>query len=657
MYNPYLYVGTGGAAPAVPPVSPTIAPGDDFYIHVNRNWLRHTSFPTYEDSFGVSEEIEMDVRNALLAAVEKARRADPTAPLSVLASSFLHTASQRNSILDLQRLLNTFDCMRDGTDVCAAIGRLNSIQSAAPLSLVINSDYYNSNKCCVYIYEAALGLPSKTYYRMNGASGGRTRILTQYAALLRKVGQKMNIELLENAVGVESEILPYLSEGDVMGDLRYSYAPHTFRELAETYRHIDWTALLTAWGLREADIDNYKYIVTNAKYLHHLDTMCADVARTLETWRTWMRAQVILTFMKFLPPPFDDMHYALYDRALKGIAEKLPQKNLTLSVLMTYAQQDTSRMFVELAVPDGTKAAATRLIERLKTATLARLGAATWMTPSTRKAAMEKVREMGFQVAFPSHWRGETATVTIDPFRPLQNIFTLASQDSTRMIEDLRHGTCKKTATKWTEGAFEVNAYYYPEGNLMVVPAGMLRPPFFDMRRSDAWNLGGIGAVIGHEITHGFDDEGRMFDSAGNYRDWWTPGDAETYVKMSSAVVDLFDGTKYAGGRVNGALTLSENLADLGGLAIALEALRAALPSDGAERKKALREFFTSYAVSWRQKDRPKKARQALLLDSHAPPPLRVNLIVQQFAEWYEAFDVTEGDRLYVSPEQRIVFW
>jgi predicted metalloendopeptidase len=656
MLSPSLYIGTGGGAPAVPPVSSTIAPGDDFYAYVNRNWERHTRLPSYEDSFGVSEEIEMDVRNALLGAVEKARRSTPTAPLSVLASSFLHTASQRNSVLDLQRLLNTFDCMRDAADICATIGRLNRLQCAAPLSLVVNSDYYDSNKCCVYIYEASLGLPSKTYYRMNGASGGRTRVLTQYAALLRKVGRMMNIELLENAVGVESELLPYLSEGDIMGDLKYSYVPHTYRELVRDYSHIDWKGMLAAWGLPAVATDDHKYVVTNVKYLRHLDTMCAGVERTLETWRTWMRAQVILTYMKYLPPPYDDLHYALFDRALKGIAEKLPQKNLTLSVLMTYAQQDTSRMFVELAVPDGTKAAALRLVERLKAATLARLGAASWMTPSTRAAAIEKVRALGFQVAFPSRWRSETARVTIDPFRPLSNILALAASDSDRMIDDLTHGTCKKSQDKWTEGAFEVNAYYYPEGNLMVVPAGMLRPPFFDLRRSDAWNLGGIGAAIGHEITHGFDDEGRMFDSAGNYRDWWTPSDAEHYLKMSAGVKDLFDGTKYAGGRVNGALTLSENLADLGGLAIALTALHATLPEDVGERKKALQEFFISYAVSWRQKDRPKKARQALLLDSHAPPALRVNLIVQQFDDWYEAFDIHDG-ALFLPPEQRISFW
>ena len=191
----------------------------------------------------------------------------------------------------------------------------------------------------------------------------------------------------------------------------------------------------------------------------------------------------------------------------------------------------------------------------------------------------------------------------------------------------------------------------------MVVPAGMLRPPFFDLERSLAWNLGGIGAAIGHEITHGFDADGRNFDAEGNYKDWWSPSDERTYTKMTEAVVELFEGQKYMGGKVSGERTLDENLADLGGLSIALEALRPHLPSTPAERKKALCEFFSSYAVSWRQKDRPKKAKHALLMDSHAPPSLRVNLIVRQFAEFYEAFGIKAGDDGWIDPSMRIEFW
>lgn len=644
-----IFYSIGGGEPSIPPIDTSIDPIANFYDYVNHKWQKSVHLPSYEDSFGVSEEIEMDVRNALLSAIEKTRRSHPEQPFSTLATSFLHTASQRNSILDLQRLLNTFDCIRGTEDVGEAIGRLNRIQSRAPISFVVNSDYYSSRKCCVYLYEAQVGMPSKYHYR------DTSRILLKYSKLLAAVGESMNIEALESAIGTEASLLPYLAEGDDLQNVGAVYNPFKLKELEEHYKAIPWRAALRAWGLPEKDHDDVQYIVTNKKYFAALNHMFRTA--TLETWRTWMRALVVVSFLRYLPPPYDDLHYDLYDRALKGIAEKLPQKNLTLSVFMTYAPMDLSRMFVELEVEDGTKRSATNLIHRLKEATLHRLRAASWMDATTQRAALAKVEAMDFQVAFPETWISETESVTISASRPLQNIFALAGHDTERMIQDLIHHTCRKTATKWSDGAFEVNAYYYPEGNLMVVPAGILRPPFFDLRRSDAWNLGGIGAAIGHEITHGFDDDGRLFDKDGNYKNWWTPSDEKTYKKMARAIVDLFDGQSYMGGHVNGELTLSENLADLGGLAIALEALRQDLPKSGAERKKALREFFISYAVSWRQKDRVKKAKQALLIDSHAPPMLRVNLIVRQFAEFYEAFDGTESSPGYIAPEMRITFW
>jgi putative endopeptidase len=278
--------------------------------------------------------------------------------------------------------------------------------------------------------------------------------------------------------------------------------------------------------------------------------------------------------MKYLPPPFDDLHYAFFEKMLKGVDKKLPQTNLTLKVLMTFAQQDLSRLFVATAVAPDVKKTAIGYVRLLKAATARRIAGLRWMEPSTKRAALEKIREMTYQVAYPEKWVSETRAVAIESDRPFLNLVALASADTDRMIHDLLKGTCQKRPSRWQEGAFEVNAYYYPEGNMLVAPAGILRPPFFDTSRSDAWNLGAIGVAMSHEITHGFDDDGRTFDGAGNYVDWWTPSDERTYRAMSRAVVKLFDGQEYMGGHVDGKNTLNENLADLGGMAIALEALK-----------------------------------------------------------------------------------
>jgi predicted metalloendopeptidase len=645
-----IYI-TGGAAPLVPSVDASINPSQDFYSYVNNRWQKHIHLPPYQGSLGVSEEIETEVRNSLLKTITGQIKTNPADAISKLATSFLHTASQKNSIVDLQRILNTFDCIGGPDDIARSIGSLNRIQAHAPLSLVIANDSYKNSQCCIYLYEPTIGLPEKHYY----LPGSRNHIILKYSKLLKTVGKLMNIEMLESAISVESAIIPYLSEGEDLSNLEYSYNRYSYNKLVKDYKDIPWSHLFESWGAKEHVYKKAVFIVTNMKYISALNRMFKTMG--LETWKIWMRAMTILSFIEFLPPPYDDLHFELYGKALRGNSEKLPQKYLMLRVLQTFTPQDLGRMFVKMEVKNGTKARATLMVKQLKLATINRLRALEWMDKSTKTRAIHKVESMLFQVAFPNKWESETKDLEILHDRPLLNILSLSTQDTFNMIKDLHKNQCKKSEDTWSDGSFEVNAYYYPEGNMMVVPAGILRPPFFDLSRSNAWNLGGIGAAIGHEITHGFDEDGRFYDSNGNYKNWWTANDSITFTKLTKSLIDLFDGKDYMGGKVNGKLTLSENLADLGGIAIALQALSELLPKDPIKIKEAYKEFFTSYAVSWRNKDRAKKAKQSLLLDRHAPAPLRVNLIVKQFEEFYTAFDIKPEDPGYIPPEERIKLW
>ena len=645
------------AEPTVPPVDARVAPSTDFYAFVNNNWHKHTRLPGYEDSFGVSEEIEMEVRDKLLEAVTALRRKHPAQGLSVLATSFLDNKAQASSVRDLKHLLVKISCATAAAGLGDFLGELNRLQCKAPVSFVVNSDYYDSHKCCVYIYEATLGLPTKSLYTEHGGYGEPLR---HYKRLLAELGKLLEIEDdLTAVVETERHLLPVISEHGDVSSTSYTYSPHSLAELEHAYPAIPWLTALRAWGLREDVARRTKFVVTNARYLEVVNRIFHGPLPALQTW---LRCITILYFLKYLPPPYDDLHYELFERRLKGNRVKLPQDQLTLRVLMTFAQQDLSHLFVSACVHGDTRRRATTLVHRLVAATAERIRGLAWMEARTKVAALKKVERMAFQVAYPSAWDSEIREVggarRLDASRPLANVFALAAADSRKMIGDLTRGACRKTARHWIEGAFEVNAYYYPEGNLMIIPAGILRAPFFDLRRSDAWNLGGIGAAIGHEITHGFDDDGRNYDETGSYADWWSASDAATYTHMAAAVERLFEGAEYMGGHVSGKLTLSENLADLGGLAIALTALKKLLEGASMEEmKKAYVEFFTSYAVSWRQIDRPEKARQALELDVHAPPPLRVNLIVRQFQEFYDAFDVAADATGYIPAEKRIVFW
>jgi putative endopeptidase len=648
------YVAVGGKSPSVPAVDKSYSPAEDFYMYVNSRWQKSVKMPRYEDDFGISEEIELDLRNTLLEALEKYRRAHSTSGLSRLATSFLDPSVQKSAVTDLKHLLHSIGCIDDAASFGKAVGYLNRIQSRAPFSFVVNSDYYDSKKCCVYIYEPLLGLPSKHNYEDIASN----RILPAYRRFLNRAGELLEVEGLESALSTEASLIPFLSEASELRNVSYVYNPMTLKELEETFETIPWRVALSGWGMTPESMRRAKFIVTNKKYFMKLDQLLASASSSVfDPFVKWLQSMVIVHYIKYLPPPFDDLHYSFYDKLIKGVDVKLPQTNLTLKVLMAFAPQDLSRMFVRLAVPTKVKTMTIQYVRLLKAATARRISSLKWMEPSTKSAALRKVRNMTFQVAYPDKWRSETDEVAIDSKRPFYNLTALASADTDSMIHDLKTHSCRKRPSYWRDGAFEVNAYYYPEGNMMVVPAGILRPPFLDTERSDAWNLGSIGVAISHEITHGFDDDGRVFDEHGNYHDWWTPSDERTYHTMSEAVVDLFEGQKYMGGKVNGKMTLNENLADLGGLAIALDALKSILPDDDAKRKQAYKDFFIGFAVSWRQKDRPKKARQALLLDVHAPPIYRVNLIVRQFEEFYMAFDIKHDAKGFVPPAERIVFW
>ena len=636
----------GQRGPSIPPVSPTIAPGRDFYRYVNATWQRQAKIPKFAGSFGISEEIEKIVQDELLHLIHEL----PTShPLSLLSKSVVQKGVQKNNVKDLQRLVNSFDCMRDLEDVARKIGSLNRIQARSPLICMVAPDTFHSTQCRVHLYEPMLGLPSKHYY----TEGQRT--ILHYGSLLKKLGAIFDVRDLEKVVSIEQGLLSVLTENG--GSPEESHNPKTMDEMERTWKDVPWRILLLAWGMPTDLIRTSTFIMTNVGYMDHLNRMFRTF--DLGTWRVWMQAYTILSFLEYLPNPFDTWHYELYGHRLRGNTQKLPQYLVMLRVLQTTATQSLSFEFVQRFLSDTLKDEATSMVRRLKTATINRIRGLHWMLDTTKKIAVEKVRSMRFRVAFPSEWYDEFAGITVDPERLLQNIWNLNTNDTVRMIETLGEG-CGHPGGKWDDGAFEVNAYYYPDKNQLVIPGGMLRTPFFDLHKSAAWNYGGIGAAIGHEITHAFDEDGKSYDVHGSYKEWWTATDNKQYAEMSQDLIALFDGEEYEGGKVDGTLTLSENIADLGGLAIALSALQNYLQehkASAADRKKAYKDFFLSYAVSWRNKDRPQKAKQALFLDVHAPAHLRVNLIVRQFKEFFEAFDIAEGDPGWIPEADRIRLW
>jgi putative endopeptidase len=647
---------SGSANPGIPPINRKFSPGEDFYSYINNNWIKDAKLPPYEGSFSVSEEIEDDVRDKLLTIIVKQQKEQPDTAISKIATSFLNYSYQKNSIVSLNQYLGKLNCLKTMDEFGYVIGEMNRIQAKSPFSLVVSGDSYNTSKCRIYLYEASLGLSSKHYYYVQDKKGAETNhVLSKYSAMLKQVSELLLQPSLESLVAIEQTIVPLMSRYDERSDMDFSYNPYSFADLQKKYKHIPWAALIDGLGLSESLAKKTTFIVTNDRYFKYMNELFR--LKDIEGWRKWLRGLMVLSFLEYLPPPFDDHHFDFFGKLLKGNKEKLPQKLLMLKVLQKFCPQDLGEIFVKNAVPEGTKRVAIQIVKSLKTATIKRLERIPWIGEKAKNEAIKKVKNMKFQVAYPEKWQSETKGCVINKEQPLDNIFKLNMKDTALMLNDLKTG-CSRDENEWEDGAFEVNAYYYSEGNMMVIPAGILRPPFFDLKKSMAWNLGAIGSAIGHEITHGFDTDGRMYDAIGNWNNWWSKSDEENFTNLTKKVVALFHGVEYMDGKIDGEMTLSENLADIGGMAIALEALNDIL-KDKSEKEKKMEyiEFFKSYAVSWRNKDRPQKAKESLFSDSHAPAKFRVNKIVHQFEEFYIAFDIKKGDVGWVEPADRIILW
>jgi endothelin-converting enzyme/putative endopeptidase len=292
------------------------------------------------------------------------------------------------------------------------------------------------------------------------------------------------------------------------------------------------------------------------------------------------------------------------------------------------------------------------MVDRIRDAAIRCVETTSWMAPSTRAAAVTKLRKMDVQLCWPETWEPEEVPSQVF----LENFISLSARATDRNIALLVSGSCRHPVSKgWARPVYDVNAYYYPDENRFVLPAAILRPPYYDRAKSIPWNYGAIGATIGHELCHAFDADGRYHDATGDKHAWWTRGDDREYKQRARRVTALYESRQYRGMDVDGSLTLTENIADLGGLEFGIAGAAAALgrPLTKAEK----REFFTSFAVSWRAKDRKRRAAELLVTDVHAPPRLRVNHAVRQMDEWYEAFDITPDCADYIPPGKRIHFF
>jgi putative endopeptidase len=643
----------------VPPPNPRLRPGADFYRYVNQPWFESLKVPSFISSYGVSEEIEEQIQKKIRKIVEicleRSRKPVEKSEdsfekiercLGDLANSILKTSAQSASVQSFQEFLQGFRCIRDKEDVARTMGILARMRVG---NLLVIKGKYQEGRTALYhlsLEPGKLGLPDVSYYEMTAP--GKSRTLLQYSNLLKQVGKLLNIPEISSVVLLESELAPILSKSKKEDEVEMKGI-----QLQKGWPSIPWNSLFQGFGLSE-----WKYqvfLVRTKTWISTLENLFKKT--TLETWRLIFSHNTILAYLPYLPPPFDDIHFEFYRKRLKGQAEKTPQYILCLEVLEDWTTPLISRLYVRDFLNPDIKKEVTEFAKRIQRAAKERLKHTEWFELQTREKAIKKIEEMDFSIAYPDSF-GQLPIPSMQPGNFFQNLVILGEWETENQIRRL--GEKQENQKDWDDPVFAVNAYYYSETNEIVLPAGTLNWPFYGLKSSFGWNYGGLGAIIGHEMTHAFDEDGKNYNPQGEKKSWWSSRDQKHYKEKTKDLVELFNQQTILGHPVSGMLTLSENISDLGGLQIAKQALENHIKQANfskKEREEALRDFFIAYAVSWRVKEKPAKMIQSLFLDNHAPPSLRVNLVVSQIQEWYDIFDIKEKDPLYRKPEERITIF
>jgi putative endopeptidase len=622
-----------------------LQPCADFYKRVNARWTRRTTLPPTETRITQAYFVRKAVDRELAAVIHAEEHEG--GPVADLLSSWDIAAAEPVAPQGLTPLLQLMLAIRTPSDIAERIGWLCRHGISGPLSIYIQGDPRDHSRCRVFIEEGSprIGIPEYWY---GDRFASHRRAYKEYVGRLADI---LGLPALTQGLRAEHEFTNILTPA-IPESKEPRINVRTWSELQREFPRIDWAIMLRTYGFTEEQMREHTYYVPYSAFMHHLQRRIHSWSP--ELWGNWFALLVAQYIAGTVPhSSLRSAWYGYARRYLQGMESDVTPAYLRNAIALNLMPNRIGKRWVREHCDPATKRAVTAMCERIREAAIAIIKES-WMSPSTRTAAVRKLRKLDIQVCWPplEKWKGLEPSLSPSDF--VGNLLEISAVGTDFSIKKRR--TCRDTyAQSWSSPVFEVNAFYFPADNKFLLPAAILRPPYYDPSKSLVSNYATIGATIGHELCHAFDADGRRYDENGDKRNWWTPHDEAEYKKRAAAVVNLYESAPYRGMGVNGRLTLVENIADIGGLEFALAGLRATLGRELTKAEK--REFFTAFAIGWRSKDRLKRAAELLAVDSHSPPPLRVSHAVRQFNEWYEAFDITENCAGYIPPAERIRFF
>jgi len=633
----------------------SVKPGDDFFQYVEGSWLKN--HPIAEDKRGAGynydlpDATEVEVRKL----IEQAGAA-PSDPIMKQVGDFYNAYMDQDGIeaRGLKPLQPYLKRIADVKTKDQLVLLMAEPAYAGPIGIGISADEKDPTRYTVRSGQARLGLPTRDYYLLKGDKYDSIRkAYHAYIAQMFDLAGIANGEAKADAIlALETRLSKDQWPPEKRRDPHATYNPMNRAQLMRLAPQFDWTAALKHVGLGKMPT----VIVAEPSAVAAAGKRIADVP--LSTWKDWMTFRFISDHAQFLPKAFDQAQFAFYGKTLQGIPAQPVRWKRGVRLLNGALGEEVGQLYIARHWTPDTEKQVDELVDDMRAAYGDLIAHASWMDEPTRKEALVKLAAFDPRVGHPVKYI-DYSKMKVSRTDPLAN--DMASDDFEWKLELSRLGK-PVDRTLWDMTPQTVNAYYDPVMNQVTFPAAQLQPPFFDADADPAVNYGETGATIGHEMGHGFDDEGRQFDAKGRLRDWWTKQAAALYKTHADMLVKQFDAYEpLPGVHIKGQLTLGENLADLGGLEAAYRAYRRYVARHGEppviDGYTGDQRFFIAYAASWQGKTREGSLRQQLLSDPHSPEKYRVNGIVRNFDPWYKAFDVQPGDKLYLPPDQRVHVW
>jgi putative endopeptidase len=633
-----------------------VRPGDDFFRYANGAWYDRTAIPADRSHYGVDialgEEAEAHIRDLLeQRAAASGDAADDARKIADFYAAFMDAARiERLGIAPIAQDLAELRAVGSREQLAAGFGAAPKNLPGSVFGLAFDSDPKAPGRYVVDLAQGGLKLPDRDYYLVPSFAAKKAAFGDYVAGMLRLIGWPDPAGAADGIIAFETRIAEASWTEAESRDPEKVDNPMTVSELDKA-APFAWRRLLDGADLGGVD----RLIVQQNTAIPAIAAIYAQTA--LDTLKAWQAFQIVDTAAPYLPQRFADAYFAFHGGVLEGKLERPPRWREGVQLLNSRLGEAVGRVYVARYFPMDAKAQIDALVGELRAAFGARLDRVEWMSPATREKARAKLARMGLKIGYPAKWRDYSALMIL-PDDLVGDVKRSMAFDWLRRVARINDPVDR---SEWDMNPQEADAYNSSSLNEIAFPAAILQPPFFDGAADPAVNYGAIGALIGHEMTHGFDDQGRKYDASGTLASWWTPQDADAFVRRAAVLGDQFGSYEPVSGlHINGALTMGENIADLGGLLIALDAYHRSLggaPAPVIDGLTGDQRFFLGYAQSWRDKGTEDDTRERLVSNPHAPEIYRVNGIVRNVDAWYDAFDVKPGDALYLPPEKRVRIW